>query len=199
MGCYPIKKLISKALEKCNGNEKSHGHSCNHSKLIYTPPTYTNKTVKKSVNFSNHNPVYVIPSNPEPEPTLTNQYPQQNSVNGASREHGTQLKKERRRTRFALEPDHHASHDHLPQHEPNLGQPGSNLRQLGPGHNGPVQIYAPSPLPRLEEGGRRQEFFGGEYRYYPTPIRDGIYDIATDPHQLTTMFNEENPNACSIC
>ncbi|CAD6250663.1 unnamed protein product [Miscanthus lutarioriparius] len=62
--------------------------------------------------------------------------------------------------------------------------------------------YAPSPLPRLEMLGtpRRHEYFSSEYRwYYPTPVREGIYSIATDANgRLTTFFSEENPNACTI-
>ncbi|XP_062233045.1 uncharacterized protein LOC133930418 [Phragmites australis] len=61
--------------------------------------------------------------------------------------------------------------------------------------------YAPSPLPRWEMLGtpRRHEYFSGEYRwYYPTPVREVIYSIATDANRLTTIFSEENPNACTI-
>ncbi|XP_066327603.1 uncharacterized protein [Miscanthus floridulus] len=62
--------------------------------------------------------------------------------------------------------------------------------------------YAPSPLPRWEMLGtpRRHEYFSSEYRwYYPTPVREGIYSIATDANgRLTTIFSEENPNACTI-
>ena len=36
-----------------------------------------------------------------------------------------------------------------------------------------------------DEGERRRpEYFGGEYRYYPTPVREGIYSIATDANRL---------------
>ncbi|KAL6909752.1 hypothetical protein ACP4OV_001411 [Aristida adscensionis] len=62
--------------------------------------------------------------------------------------------------------------------------------------------YAPSPLPRWETAvgtPRRHEYFSGEYRwYYPTPVREGIYSIATDANRLTAIFSEENPNACTI-
>ncbi|RLN12164.1 trithorax group protein osa-like [Panicum miliaceum] len=63
--------------------------------------------------------------------------------------------------------------------------------------------YAPSPLPRwdtLASTPRRHEYFSGEYRwYYPTPVREGIYSIATDANgRLSTIFSEENPNACTI-
>ncbi|CAL5054725.1 unnamed protein product [Urochloa decumbens] len=59
--------------------------------------------------------------------------------------------------------------------------------------------YTPSPLPRWEATPRRHEYFSGEYRsYYPTPVREGIYRIATDANRLTTIFSEENPNACTI-
>jgi hypothetical protein len=36
------------------------------------------------------------------------------------------------------------------------------------------------PLPRWEATPRRHKYFSGEYRsYYPTPVREGIYRIAT--------------------
>lgn len=66
----------------------------------------------------------------------------------------------------------------------------------GPGY---LLRYTPSPLPRWEATPRRHEYFSGEYRsYYPTPVREGIYRIATDANRLTTIFSEENPNACTI-
>nr|CAB3470457.1 unnamed protein product [Digitaria exilis] len=62
--------------------------------------------------------------------------------------------------------------------------------------------YAPSPLPRWEVMGtpKRHEYFSSEYRWcYPTPVREGIYSIATDANgRLSTIFSEENPNACTI-
>ncbi|KAF0901372.1 hypothetical protein E2562_000255 [Oryza meyeriana var. granulata] len=72
-----------------------------------------------------------------------------------------------------------------------------------PGH-GRSYSYAPSPLARWEMLGsagtpRRHEYFSGEYRWnYPTPVREGIYSLATDANRLTTIFSEENPNACAI-
>jgi hypothetical protein len=36
------------------------------------------------------------------------------------------------------------------------------------------------PLPRWEATPRRHKYFSGEYRScYPTPVREGIYRIAT--------------------
>ncbi|OEL33757.1 hypothetical protein BAE44_0005224 [Dichanthelium oligosanthes] len=79
---------------------------------------------------------------------------------------------------------------------PAHGQGGSHGYAYGYGR------YAPSPLPRWEMLGtpRRHEYFSSEYRwYYPTPVREGIYSIATDANgRLSTIFSEENPNACTI-
>uniref|UniRef100_A0A0D9WPY3 Uncharacterized protein n=1 Tax=Leersia perrieri TaxID=77586 RepID=A0A0D9WPY3_9ORYZ len=62
--------------------------------------------------------------------------------------------------------------------------------------------YAASPVARWEMTGtprRRHEYFSSEYRwYYPTPVREGIYSLAMDANRLTTIFSEENPNACAI-
>ncbi|WOL15923.1 hypothetical protein Cni_G24704 [Canna indica] len=46
---------------------------------------------------------------------------------------------------------------------------------------------------------RRREYLGGDHdQLYPTPVREGVYKIATDCNRLATIFSEENPNACSI-
>ncbi|KAL5199477.1 hypothetical protein ABZP36_020680 [Zizania latifolia] len=73
--------------------------------------------------------------------------------------------------------------------------------QLAAAHGYGRYAYVPSPLARWEMLGtpRRHEYFSGEYRwYYPTPVREGIYSLATDANRLTTIFSEENPNACAI-
>ncbi|KAM3243220.1 hypothetical protein ACQJBY_055281 [Aegilops geniculata] len=125
-------------------------------------------------------------------------------------------KKPPRRVRFGPEPpppqhQHQQQEEHQeqqqqqqeqqPEHAAN-GNPGSGA----PGHHGqqgrgpPGYLrYTPSPLPRWEATPRRHEYFSGEYRYsYPTPVREGIYSMATDANRLTTIFSEENPNACAI-
>ncbi|KAG8075833.1 hypothetical protein GUJ93_ZPchr0006g44414 [Zizania palustris] len=73
--------------------------------------------------------------------------------------------------------------------------------QVAASHGYGRYAYVPSPLARWEMLGtpRRHEYFSGEYRwYYPTPVREGIYSLATDANRLTTIFSEENPNACAI-
>lgn len=76
--------------------------------------------------------------------------------------------------------------------------------QHGHGQEYGYARYAPSPLTRWEMLGssgtpRRHEYFSGEYRWsYPTPVREGIYSMATDANRLTAIFSEENPNACTI-
>ncbi|XP_048535599.1 basic proline-rich protein-like [Triticum urartu] len=123
-------------------------------------------------------------------------------------------KKPPRRVRFGPEPppppsqqqqqehqEQQQQQEQQPEHAPN-GNPGSGA----PGHHGqqgrgpPGYLrYTPSPLPRWEATPRRHEYFSGEYRYsYPTPVREGIYSMATDANRLTTIFSEENPNACAI-
>uniref|UniRef100_A0ACD5YS10 Uncharacterized protein n=1 Tax=Avena sativa TaxID=4498 RepID=A0ACD5YS10_AVESA len=91
------------------------------------------------------------------------------------------------------QPDQHAPGQHGP-HGPAPGH-----QHQGP-HGPPGYFrYTPSPLPRWEATPRRHEYFSGEYRYsYPTPVREGIYSMATDANRLTTIFSEENPNACVI-
>ncbi|KAF8643114.1 hypothetical protein HU200_066987 [Digitaria exilis] len=86
--------------------------------------------------------------------------------------------------------------DHQQQKEPHGAAPAPPPAHQGHGY---LLRYTPSPLPRWEATPRRHEYFSGEYRsYYPTPVREGIYRIATDANRLTTIFSEENPNACTI-
>eukprot|EP00268_Persea_americana_P026001 TRINITY_DN25359_c0_g2_i2.p2 TRINITY_DN25359_c0_g2~~TRINITY_DN25359_c0_g2_i2.p2 ORF type:complete len:106 (-),score=0.08 TRINITY_DN25359_c0_g2_i2:31-348(-) len=44
----------------------------------------------------------------------------------------------------------------------------------------------------------KAEYLCGEYQYYPTPAREGIYNLGTDGNHLTSIFSDENPNACTI-
>ncbi|XP_040381258.1 uncharacterized protein LOC102712642 [Oryza brachyantha] len=84
-------------------------------------------------------------------------------------------------------------------------EPYSTSTAAAHGHGGRYACAA-SPLARWEMLGassagtpRRYEYFSGEYRwYYPTPVREGIYGLATDANRLTAIFSEENPNACAI-
>ncbi|KAJ1280694.1 hypothetical protein BS78_04G252100 [Paspalum vaginatum] len=123
-------------------------------------------------------------------------------------------KKQSGRVRFGPEPpppQQQEQEQPQEEHAQGHGSGGDAPGQQGP-HSaapapGPVQQgqpgyllrYTPSPLPRWEATPRRHEYFSGEYRsYYPTPVREGIYRIATDANRLTTIFSEENPNACTI-
>ncbi|TVU28222.1 hypothetical protein EJB05_19731 [Eragrostis curvula] len=120
-------------------------------------------------------------------------------------------KNKKGRVRFGPEPPP-PQEEQQPQqdeHAPDSGDaPPGHEGQHGDGRRGgpaPAQMpaylfrYTPSPLPRWEATPRRHEYFSGEYRsYYPTPVREGIYRIATDANRLTTIFSEENPNACTI-
>lgn len=230
MGCYPLKELISRALGKCNGKEERRTSN----RMVYSPPspvcTHRRATVVKSVNFSNNNPVYIIPPEPDPGTALPNRYPEPvvlPSHLGPSSSKGHEepqpepkpkrKSKGSKKARFAPGPipqDHVRPvqsepgpdyrnetepryHDPV-HHEPGQYYQGPVHREPDPVYRGSVPYYVPSPLPRWEYGQRRQEYFSGEYSYYPTPIREGIYSIAADPHRLTTIFSEENPNACSI-
>ncbi|PKA49275.1 hypothetical protein AXF42_Ash014177 [Apostasia shenzhenica] len=145
----------------------------------------------RSVNFSNDNPIIVIPPDSNQTVTLskphlselpTHHHP--SSTTPVAVEH-----KEPSKVRFSPGPDIQRASP--PQSDP--AQP----KQTTVKHN-PPHCYVMSPLPRWEERPRRREYFSGEYSYYPTPLREGIYSIATDANRLTTIFSEENPNACSI-
>lgn len=51
-----------------------------------------------------------------------------------------------------------------------------------------------------EESGssNKGEYLCGEYQNYPTPVREGIYNLASDGNRLASIFSDENPNACTI-
>ncbi|KAF0934947.1 hypothetical protein E2562_028935 [Oryza meyeriana var. granulata] len=114
------------------------------------------------------------------------------------------------RVRFGPEPPP-PEHQQQPQQQQQQQQQQEQMQQApsaggeyAPGRHAPAPPwyfrYTPSPLPRWEAATpRRHEYFSGEYRYsYPTPVREGIYRMATDANRLTTIFSEENPNACAI-
>ncbi|XP_072960747.1 uncharacterized protein [Typha angustifolia] len=189
MGCYPLGKIISKALGRCNGRENRRKRKTGHMRAYSPPPTYFHtNAMARSVTFSNNNPVYIIPpvetaqdsTTPEHQPIQAQPEP---VVPGPSQTE-TLEPKEPARVRFVP-----GSCPHGPNRTEPVGAP------VHPGYN---YRYVPSPLPRWEEPPRRREYFSGEYNYYPTPVREGIYNIATDANRLTAIFSEENPNACTI-
>ncbi|CAL9106699.1 unnamed protein product [Musa textilis] len=197
MGCYPIGKMVSKALRKCKGR-KRRGVAAT---MVYSsPPTYSYATsVAKHVTCTHDSPaVVMMPS----EPAISKHHSEAVIPPSPQPE-------EQRRVRFAPALDHpdevprqHPFHCRTPKESVQVRfdvgpRSGPDLHELVPPH-GSGYRYMTSPLPIWEEGERRREYFGGEYHYYPTPIREGIYRIATDEHRLTTIFSEENPNACSI-
>ncbi|CAL9777652.1 unnamed protein product [Musa acuminata subsp. burmannicoides] len=199
MGCYPIGKMVSKALRKCKGR-KRRGVATT---VVYSsPPTYSHAASRaKHVTWTDDSPAVVI----MPSESRVSKHHSEAVIPPPSTQ-----PEEQRRVRFAPGPDHPDEVPHrgpIPSRTPkesvqvrfDVGpRSGHDLHELVPPH-GSGYRYMTSPLPpRWEDGEQRREYFGGEYHYYPTPIREGIYRIATDEHRLTTIFSEENPNACSI-
>lgn len=82
-------------------------------------------------------------------------------------------------------------------HQPDLSHEPAQPH-LGHGYAYGYGRYVPSPLPRWAATPKRHEYFSREYQCYPTPVREGIYSISTDANRLTSIFSEENPNACTI-
>lgn len=187
------------------------------------PPTEAHHMppVARTVTFSGTNSVYVMPppqQGPEPQPQSQTPPPQhepdhhqpqpqpeppapaQSAPPAEPKQPKRGKNKQPGRVRFGPEPP--------PPQQQQQHAPSPNDSSNAPGHgHGPAPAlqpqgyfrYTPSPLPRWEATPRRHEYFSGEYRYsYPTPVREGIYSIATDANRLTTIFSEENPNACAI-
>ncbi|XP_074575711.1 uncharacterized protein LOC141832125 [Curcuma longa] len=205
MGCYPpLGKMVTKAFDKYKGR-KRRGIATT---MVYSPPpsySYT-RSVAKHVTFSTDHAVVMPPDTIQMVPPVSKHHP--GPAISPSPQAEMAQSNEQCRVRFAPEPTtQHGEIPDPPRRAPRSKQPRFSAE---PDHqaaeafpnpasrNEPPPTYAPSPLPRWEEGERRREYFGGEYHYYPTPVREGIYRIATDPNRLTTIFSEENPNACSI-
>ncbi|RWW69572.1 hypothetical protein BHE74_00022820 [Ensete ventricosum] len=207
MGCYPVGKMVSKVLRMCKG-WKRQGVAT--TMADSPPPAYSYAGTKaKHVTFcSGSSPVEAVP----PEPPFSKHNPEA-VISPSPQAEMVQLK-EQIPVRLAPEPDRSDESrisPNYPDASPDPTQkssvrvrfdPGPNTRpnqnEPVPAHPGSASRYITSPLPRWEEGERRREYFGGEYHYYPTPIREGIYSIATDENRLTAILSEENPNACSI-
>ncbi|KAG1342731.1 hypothetical protein COCNU_05G009600, partial [Cocos nucifera] len=151
----------------------------------------------KNVTFGNDTVVIISPE-PDQTATLSKHRPIQPAADVSPTVHAeiAQNKEpEQVHVRFADVPEPYPHPDPHPRANP----PCPTRHEAGPVYMASSYRYMPSPLPRWDEGERRRpEYFGGEYRYYPTPVREGIYSIATDANRLTTIFSEENPNACSI-
>ncbi|XP_042418041.1 uncharacterized protein LOC122006558 [Zingiber officinale] len=216
MGCYPLGKMVAKVFDKCKGR-KRRGIATT---MVYSPPpsySYA-RSVAKHVTFStdhavvmppdtvqmvppvskHHHPGPAISPSPQAEMAQSNEQCRVRFTPESTTQHGEIPNPPRaprsKQPRFPVEQDHQAADGfaHPLRREP------PQFRDDTANRNEPPPTYTASPLPRWEEGERRREYFGGEYHYYPTPVREGIYRIATDPNRLTTIFSEENPNACSI-
>ncbi|XP_008782371.1 uncharacterized protein LOC103701929 [Phoenix dactylifera] len=222
MGCCPLGKMMSRTLRKCSGKG---GRRLKGARVHSPPPGYYSRgrQAAKNVAFSD-DPVVVFPAVQDQSPTSTKHRPIHHPAADVSPSAHAEIAQNKEpdpvRVRFSDGPEPHpnpdphrrANQDRVrftdgpepypdpdPHRRANL--PCSSRPQPGPVYAGLSSYrYVPSPLARWEEGGerRRPEYFSGEYRYYPTPVREGIYSIATDANRLTTIFSEENPNACSI-
>ncbi|CAL5038369.1 unnamed protein product [Urochloa decumbens] len=191
----------------------------------YVRPTARNVTLAPT---SNHHPANVHAVQPEPpQPHTTTTLPATPFTSTGAPPQGARRpkkkKKKKQQVRFA--PSGPVTMDAPPPHDATAASGGGAAVTAGvvyhhgaaeppspapPAHGGHgghgyaygYGRYAPSPLPRWEMLGtpRRPEYFSGEYRwYYPTPVREGIYSIATDANgRLSNIFSEENPNACTI-
>ncbi|KAH7658628.1 hypothetical protein IHE45_17G102100 [Dioscorea alata] len=174
MGC-----CSSIPIGRCNGKRRREiGMVASASPLHIIHNTHTvrfDKAVRKSVSFNNTPTIVPPPEEPQeasPPPTNQQNHPE-SPITPSKHVHDNDTILETIDTRPA--PNGHGHHAH-----------GGNL-------------YVSSPLPPAwDEKERRREYFSREYHYYPTPLREGIYNIATDANRLTTIFSEENPNACSI-
>uniref|UniRef100_A0ACD5V9C7 Uncharacterized protein n=1 Tax=Avena sativa TaxID=4498 RepID=A0ACD5V9C7_AVESA len=143
-------------------------------------PRRRKKSKSKHVRFNPAGPVYA--DGPAPQTNVADGY-QHAPAPGTSGD-------------AAYGGQRHHHHDHAAAPHAYSSAPHSDGYSYG--------RYPPSPLTRWEMLGaagtpRRHEYFSGEYRWcYPTPVRDGIYSMATDANRLTAIFSEENPNACTI-
>lgn len=154
----------------------------------------------------------MMPPEPVPTPTVTKHHPvhpDADVLTSAHAETAPNRESAQARVRFGNGPDTHLDPDPDPDTDPHphpppprrAGPPGLSRHEpeSRPVYSASAHRYVASPLTRWEEGERRRpEYLSGEYRYYPTPVREGIYSIATDANRLSTIFSEENPHACNI-
>uniref|UniRef100_A0A0A9GHF3 Uncharacterized protein n=1 Tax=Arundo donax TaxID=35708 RepID=A0A0A9GHF3_ARUDO len=223
--CPPLGRMISRVIRRCNGREgRVRGDErLNYAMAYPAAQTCYVRPAAQTVTYatSNHHLAaahsHAIPS---PEPPRTYGTP----PGAAAPPGGKPRKKKKKRVRFnpagpAGAPPPHGPHPpqdargvacggstaanvyHHGAAEPPSYTPAPQAHGQGYGHGYGYGLYAPSPLTRWDMLGtpRQHEYFSGEYRwYYPTPVREKIYSIATDANRLTSIFSEENPNACTI-
>ncbi|KAM0875340.1 hypothetical protein ACQ4PT_036875 [Festuca glaucescens] len=223
MGCwYPLREIVSKALGRCNGNvsnelrhERWRQDDQRMNYAMAYPPTETHlvRPGARTVTLSGTNSVHMIPPTPQgPEPQQQQAPPPQHEPDHQHQpqpapEQGAppQVEQPRQPKRGKKKPPRRVRFGPDQQPPPQQQEQQQQQPENAPGHQHPAHgppgyfRYTPSPLPRWEATPRRHEYFSGEYRYsYPTPVREGIYSLATDANRLTTIFSEENPNACAI-
>ncbi|KAK8917051.1 hypothetical protein KSP39_PZI022590 [Platanthera zijinensis] len=208
MGCYPLGKMVTNAFWKCRGKER---RGASRAVILSPPPSYLYsrpRTMMKSITFTNDTPIIILP--PDSTQTVATPRPHQKDTppNHPTTAAATAVSAGAATKADSVKPTRFRFEEPNQDHEPKKA--GSEPSKTGSSSAGPAQTepmpaqrdpppcYVMSPLPRWEELPRRREYFSAEYNYYPTPIREGIYNIATDPNRLTTIFSEENPNACSI-
>ncbi|CAM0912089.1 unnamed protein product [Alopecurus aequalis] len=219
MGCSPLGRMISRVIKKCNGRK---GWT-RKEKLDYAMAYPHAQTCY--VTTTSHPPnSYAIPS-AQPPQVHGPFAPATAAPPGAAGKPRKRRKSKSKRVRFntaagpvyagtAPPPDAADAYQHASAAGTSVDAAYGNEYQHhhkysphghGHGHGqGGYGRYAPSPLTRWEMLGaagtpRRHEYFSSEYRWcYPTPVREGIYSMATDANRLTAIFSEENPNACTI-
>ncbi|KAK1324688.1 hypothetical protein QJS10_CPA01g01370 [Acorus calamus] len=205
MGCNPLGKKLSTLLNKIHGKGSKSAHikaraspdrprarsmarsvTFSNSPIIITPPTTTDaahpptppppRSKSKSVTFSHtDSPIVITPSAaPWLPPTRTETVAPIASVVGKTM--GTV---QTVRAGFAApEQDQ--------QYQSWRSEPVYLQRE---------QVFGWYVQPEAMRGAEREEQL---CYYYPTPAHNGNYGIAADANRFTTIFSDENPNACSI-
>ncbi|KAG0465311.1 hypothetical protein HPP92_019475 [Vanilla planifolia] len=147
--------------------------------MIVSPPPSSlyarPRTVVKSVSFSNDNPIIIIPPNQNQQQAEAPPIPPGHQSTGT---HVAAEGAEPARVRFAGGMTE--------------GCRTATVRSgsSGTGDSPALRATLATSCRRCRGGrsGRGEGDFSGEYHYYPTPIREGIYEIATDANRLTTIF-----------
>ncbi|XP_058087441.1 uncharacterized protein LOC131234517 [Magnolia sinica] len=179
MGCNPLGNVLRRLRAKVNRRRSLKAHQLR-------------ERMAKSVIPTNDNPIYVAhppsdlantthgPLPPTPIHNSTHVFPANSDT------------KEVLQVRFS-EPDTHDSIStvdfYRDRNDPEWSRHESGFASYSNG--------SPVSGPGNEDGSRR-DYYCGEYHYYPTPVREGTCNLAADSNRLTTIFSDENPNACNI-
>ncbi|RWR94011.1 proline-rich receptor-like protein kinase PERK8 [Cinnamomum micranthum f. kanehirae] len=193
MGCSHMGNMISSALKRLRGKGK-----IKRSRKAHNPGS--EDKLARSVSQSNNNPIYITHSSDEIITTLD---PPQKPPDTPAPQliHPTPDTSTHTMTKQVVQvhyvdPNDKSPPDHFGPKDPYYSRHETGFARYR--YNDSSVTGREYEESSSSSNHNKAEYLCGEYQYYPTPAHEGIYNLATDGNHLTSIFSDENPNACTI-